>query len=56
MINGGIGGELAQDGLARLDEALMLNPDYRYFALCYGTNDAAGGQVSPSRMRRPCRP
>jgi lysophospholipase L1-like esterase len=46
MINGGIGGEKSSDGLARLQQALTLNPDYKYFALSYGTNDAAGGQVS----------
>jgi acyl-CoA thioesterase-1 len=51
MINGGIGGELARNGLARLQRALDLNPDYRFFALSYGTNDAAGGQVPPATFR-----
>jgi acyl-CoA thioesterase-1 len=46
MINGGIGGEKSSDGLARLQAALALNPDYHFFALGYGTNDAANGQVS----------
>lgn len=46
MINGGIGGELSAGGLARLPQALALNPDYRFFVLSFGTNDAAGGQVS----------
>jgi acyl-CoA thioesterase-1 len=41
MINGGIGGEQASDGLARLPSALTLNPDYRFFVLAYGTNDSA---------------
>ena len=45
MINGGLGGEKSSDGLARLTEALMLNPDYHFFVLGYGTNDAAGGQI-----------
>ncbi len=40
MINGGIGGETSANGLARLAEVLTLNPDYRFFALSYGTNDA----------------
>jgi acyl-CoA thioesterase-1 len=43
MINGGIGGETSTDALARLDDALQLNPDYRFFVLGYGTNDAGGG-------------
>lgn len=45
MINGGIGGETTTGALARLTEALALNPDYRFFILSYGTNDAAGGQI-----------
>jgi acyl-CoA thioesterase-1 len=45
MINGGIGGETTTGALARLAEALTLNPDYRFFILGYGTNDAAGGQI-----------
>ena len=40
MINGGIGSELTATALARLDEALALNPDYRFFAISYGTNDS----------------
>jgi lysophospholipase L1-like esterase len=46
MINGGIGGEKSSDGLARIQNALTLNPDYRYFVLSYGTNDA--GNVVPT--------
>jgi len=46
MINGGIGGEKSADGLARLANDLTLNPDYRFFLLGYGTNDAANDQVS----------
>jgi lysophospholipase L1-like esterase len=45
MINGGIGGERSADGLARLQQALALNPDFRFFVLGYGTNDAANAQV-----------
>jgi len=45
MINGGIGGEKSSDGLARLGADMARNPDYRFFVLGYGTNDAAGGQV-----------
>ncbi len=45
MINGGIGSELSTDGLARLPEALALNPAYRFFVLGYGTNDANRGNM-----------
>ena len=46
MINGGIGSEKAGDGLARLQNALDWNPDYRFFLLGYGTNDASNDQIS----------
>jgi acyl-CoA thioesterase-1 len=46
MINGGIGGELSSDGLARLPDALALNSAYRFFVLGYGTNDAAHGATA----------
>jgi acyl-CoA thioesterase-1 len=45
MINGGIGGELSQDGLARMPQTLTLNPDYRFVVLAFGTNDAANNQT-----------
>jgi lysophospholipase L1-like esterase len=45
MINGGIGGELSANGLARLPQTLTLNPDYRFFVLSFGTNDAANDQT-----------
>jgi acyl-CoA thioesterase I len=45
MINGGIGGELSSNGLARLPADLLLNPDFRFWLIAYGTNDAAGDQV-----------
>jgi lysophospholipase L1-like esterase len=45
MINGGIGGETTTGAIARLSETLTLNPDYRFFILGYGTNDAANGQI-----------
>src|SRR5215471_15102273 len=51
MINGGIGGELSRDGLARLARVLELNPDFRFFTLGYGTNDAANGQVPTATFR-----
>jgi lysophospholipase L1-like esterase len=51
MINGGIGGELTTSGLARLDEALALNPDYRFFAITYGTNDSWGNKTDAGGFR-----
>jgi lysophospholipase L1-like esterase len=46
MINGGIGGETSSGGLARLPQNLADNPDYHYWALCYGANDSAGNNSS----------
>ena len=51
MINGGIGGELTGGGLARLDEVLALNPQYRFFAITYGTNDSWGNKTDTSAFR-----
>ena len=51
MINGGIGSELTANGLARLDEMLALNPDYRFFAITYGTNDSWGDKTDTSLFR-----
>ena len=51
MINGGIGSELTSSGLARIDEALALNPDYRFFAITYGTNDSWGNKTDTSAFR-----
>jgi lysophospholipase L1-like esterase len=46
MINGGIGGETSAAALARLPDALALNPDYRFFVLGYGTNDVNRGSTT----------
>ena len=51
MINGGIGSELTSNGLARMDEMLALNPDYRFFAITYGTNDSWGDKTDTSAFR-----
>jgi acyl-CoA thioesterase I len=51
MINGGIGSELTANGLARLDEMLALNPDYRFFAITYGTNDSWGNKTDTTTYR-----
>jgi lysophospholipase L1-like esterase len=51
MLNGGIGGELTTGGLARLRAVLALNPDVRFFAIGYGTNDAWRGRLTPAQFR-----
>ena len=48
MINGGIGGELSANALARLATNLVINPDYYYWALSYGSNDSAGNNADPT--------
>jgi lysophospholipase L1-like esterase len=51
MIDGGIGGELSRDGLARLAQNLIDNPDYYYWALDYGANDSAGNTSSTGTFK-----
>jgi lysophospholipase L1-like esterase len=52
MINGGIGGERMEQAAARLDACLALNPDMRFWAIGFGTNDAAGNNVDTSSYRQ----
>jgi acyl-CoA thioesterase-1 len=42
VINAGIGGESSHHALRQVDTWLSENPDFKYWALGYGTNDAAG--------------
>ncbi len=42
IINGGIGFLTAARALEHIDEWLRINPDFKYWALGYGTNDSAG--------------
>lgn len=51
MINGGIGGELSANGLARLQTNLTANPDYYYWALSYGSNDSAGNNNNTTSFK-----
>jgi hypothetical protein len=46
MICGGIGGENSSNGLDHLDEWLAVAPDFKYWAIGYGTNDAAGNSAN----------
>jgi acyl-CoA thioesterase I len=51
MINAGIGGENSRDALEHVDEWLAVNPDFKYWALGYGTNDAAGNTDDTEEYR-----
>lgn len=51
MIDGGIGGELSGNGLARLPQNLADNPDFYYWALDYGANDSAGNTANTASFR-----
>ncbi len=51
MINGGIGGETSAGALLRLPDTLSRNPDYRFFILGYGTNDAANSQIPVAQFK-----
>jgi lysophospholipase L1-like esterase len=51
MINGGIGGETSANALARLAQNLADNPDYHYWALCYGANDSAGNNSNTASFK-----
>ena len=47
-----MGGEKTDEGLAHLDVWMAKNPDARFWGLGYGTNDAAGDALDPSRFRQ----
>jgi acyl-CoA thioesterase I len=51
VVNGGIGGDKSDEGLRRIDAWLAKNPDARFWALEYGTNDAAGDAADTTRFR-----
>ena len=44
MINAGIGGDHAYDGVEDIDDWLAFHADVTYFAIQYGTNDSWGNQ------------
>lgn len=52
MLNGGIGGEKVDDGLKHLDKWLELNPDMKYWAIGYGTNDSAGNNMQAGDFKK----
>ncbi len=52
MIDGGTGGAKSGDAAAHVDEWLARNPDCRFWAIGYGTNDAAGNTRDTTAFRR----
>ena len=48
MLNGGIGFEKTTEGLARLPALLKEHPEVHFWAIGYGTNDAAGNGTETS--------
>jgi len=52
MINGGTGGDKSDEGAAHIDDWLARNPDVHFWAITYGTNDAAGNESETTRFRK----
>jgi hypothetical protein len=51
LINGSVAGERCAAGLARIAGLLALNPECRHFAISYGAEEAATGDVSADQFR-----
>lgn len=51
MIDGGTGGDKSDEGVAHVGEWLTRNPDFHFWAIGYGTNDAAGNSGDTTRFR-----
>ena len=51
MIDGGTGGDKSEDGAARVGDWLARNPDMHFWAIAYGTNDAAGNTGETASFR-----
>jgi|HubBroStandDraft_1064217.scaffolds.fasta_scaffold11996_3 acyl-CoA thioesterase-1 len=51
MINGGTGGDKSDEGAAHIGDWLARNPDLHFWAIAYGTNDAAGNTSETTRFR-----
>ncbi|HSQ66391.1 MAG TPA: GDSL-type esterase/lipase family protein [Polyangiaceae bacterium] len=52
VVNGGIGFTKSGDGAARVDEWIARNADAHFWAIGYGTNDAAGNERDTTQFRR----
>lgn len=51
FVNGGMGGSKSDDGVAHVDDWLARNPDARFWAIGYGTNDSAGDATDTAHFR-----
>jgi acyl-CoA thioesterase-1 len=51
MIDGGMGGDKSEEGAAHIGDWLARNPDLHFWAIMYGTNDAAGNSSETTRFR-----
>jgi acyl-CoA thioesterase-1 len=51
MIDGGTGGDKSDEGAAHIGDWLARNPDAHFWAIAYGTNDAAGNASDTTRFR-----
>jgi acyl-CoA thioesterase-1 len=51
MIDGGTGGDKSDEGAAHIVDWLASNPDAHFWAIAYGTNDAAGNATETTRFR-----
>jgi lysophospholipase L1-like esterase len=51
MIDGGTGGDKSEEGAAHIGDWLARNPDLHFWAIMYGTNDAAGNSTETVRFR-----
>lgn len=52
VINGGVGGDRSDDGVKHIDAWLRGNPDARFWAIGYGSNDSAGDSADTERFRQ----
>ena len=51
MIDGGTGGDKSDEGAAHVGDWLARNPDIHFWAIAYGTNDAAGNASDTTQFR-----
>ena len=51
MIDGGTGGYKSDEGAAHIGDWLARNPELHFWAIGYGTNDAAGNSTDTTRFR-----
>lgn len=52
VINGGVGGDTAAEGVRHIDEWLRKNPDAHFWAIGYGSNDSAGDSTDTARFKK----